>query len=372
MKATTTTWTLSGLVLSLMISMNPAQAQQDERETIRETLREEVRVEQKRVAKEAAAARTEQRAAMQEARRELREAAKRVAELSSRIGAEAAREAGHVYSYSFRTGDERPRLGLVMGGDTDDGVRILSVTPQSPADLAGLRSGDVIVAIDDQRLQDIDGESRTYHSLQLLGDLSTERSVRIAYQRDDQVAEVEVTPALLDDFAITPVIPDIDIEAILDGVSEVMPMVHFSGDLTAPVVHLEQRLMHWRDFELTELDPQLGEYFGSTEGLLVLEVPESFDGLLQRGDVLLQIDGRAPKDVNHAFRILRSYETGDELTLTVLRHDIQQQINLVMPEIPRHRLLTPPAPPEPPSPASAPRAPRPPNPGPGDAVKIVI
>jgi S1-C subfamily serine protease len=71
--------------------------------------------------------------------------------------------------------------------------------------------------------------------------------------------------------------------------------------------------------ELATLNPELGEYFGTTEGLLVVRAPRA-DGLgLKSGDVILGIDGRTPSTPSQAMRILRSYEEGDPVQFQVLR-----------------------------------------------------
>ncbi|HSR42689.1 MAG TPA: PDZ domain-containing protein, partial [Longimicrobiales bacterium] len=71
--------------------------------------------------------------------------------------------------------------------------------------------------------------------------------------------------------------------------------------------------------ELTEVNPELGEYFGTDEGLLVTEVREGSTLGLRAGDVLLAVDGREVEDVGHARRILQSYRPDEELTLRIMR-----------------------------------------------------
>lgn len=71
--------------------------------------------------------------------------------------------------------------------------------------------------------------------------------------------------------------------------------------------------------ELTPLGPELGEYFGTDEGLLVTDVRDGATLGLEPGDVLLAVDGRAVEDVDHARRILRSYQPDEELTLRIVR-----------------------------------------------------
>jgi S1-C subfamily serine protease len=88
----------------------------------------------------------------------------------------------------------------------------------------------------------------------------------------------------------------------------------------------------WSDMELTTLDANLGGYFGTTEGLLVVRAPgDSLLGL-RSGDVILRIGGRVPSSPSHAVRILSSYEAGDEIRIEVMRNKRQMEVKAIVPE----------------------------------------
>ncbi len=79
--------------------------------------------------------------------------------------------------------------------------------------------------------------------------------------------------------------------------------------------------------EVTELNPELGEYFSASEGLLVLSVDEEENSLnLAAGDVVLAIDGRDVEDQGDIWRILGSYEDGETVTFTVVRKGQRQEV----------------------------------------------
>ena len=86
------------------------------------------------------------------------------------------------------------------------------------------------------------------------------------------------------------------------------------------------------DMEMVKLTEQLGTYFGTSEGLLVVRAPSNEDLMLQDGDVILNIDGREPTSVEHAVRILGSYQAGEELTLEIMRDQRRRTIEIVMPD----------------------------------------
>jgi hypothetical protein len=83
---------------------------------------------------------------------------------------------------------------------------------------------------------------------------------------------------------------------------------------------------------LTELNPDLGEYFGAKEGVLVLKTPRDSTLALKAGDVILAIDGRTPTSAAHAQRILRSYDAGETAKLEILRKQKKLTVLWKVPE----------------------------------------
>jgi hypothetical protein len=51
-----------------------------------------------------------------------------------------------------------------------------------------------------------------------------------------------------------------------------------------------------------------------------VRAPASTAYRLEEGDVLLSIDGRVPESPGHAFRILHSYQPGEQVKLKVMRN----------------------------------------------------
>lgn len=72
--------------------------------------------------------------------------------------------------------------------------------------------------------------------------------------------------------------------------------------------------------QFAPLNPDLGRYFGTTDGILVLETPDSSTHVdLKGGDVILSIGDRKPTSVDHLFRILGSYTDSETVHFDVLR-----------------------------------------------------
>ena len=89
------------------------------------------------------------------------------------------------YSQGFSTLEDYVGIGVTLQ-QTEDGVRIVSVTPDSSAEQAGLLAGDLIIAIDGQ---DAAGMANTDVAALLRGEAGT--SVAITVRRQDE--ELTVT-----------------------------------------------------------------------------------------------------------------------------------------------------------------------------------
>jgi hypothetical protein len=63
----------------------------------------------------------------------------------------------------------------------------------------------------------------------------------------------------------------------------------------------------------------------------------------QDGDVIKSIDGREPKDLHHAVRILSSYEGGETVNFEIMRDKRKQTITIEVPDDRRSFLVPRPA-----------------------------
>ncbi|HEX7719740.1 MAG TPA: PDZ domain-containing protein, partial [Woeseiaceae bacterium] len=90
----------------------------------------------------------------------------------------------------------------------------------------------------------------------------------------------------------------------------------------------------WSDMEMVSLTRDLGEYFGTDQGLLVVRAPSDEQLKLRDGDVIQRIDGREPTSVSHAMRILGSYQGGETLQLEIMRKRKKETLSI---DVPDHR-----------------------------------
>lgn len=235
--------------------------------------------------------------------------------------------------------DNRARLGVIVRtepGDGDDqGARLQGVTPNGPADDAGLRAGDVITKVNGVSLA---GARPTPGDrlIELVNDLDDGDTVHVEYRRDGRTATTNVIARDGNSFDHSYRLPALAME--LDSLPATMDRSRIVLDRALaeargmPGIRASFFTSRWSNMELTTLDHDLGAYFGTTEGVLVVRAPSDSLLGLKSGDVILRIGGRAPTSPSHAIRILQSYNAGDEIRLDVMRDHRRQTLNATVPD----------------------------------------
>lgn len=303
---------------------------------------------------------------LDEARAELDRARERVTELSRELG-EGRRF--HIQTFSSK----RPMLGFVLGVNEAKGVRLEAVTPDGPADRAGLRSGDVLTRIDGQALVGEHAAERIGEAQRMLGGLEAGQTVVLDYERDGKAIKATVKAEPLAPLAfLGGAMPelnmdrlniDIDVEGIEEDIERSMGEFGKRIQLIGPMLEESIRFDAWRwqGLRLAPLDEDLARYFGTTRGALVLKAEGDVLNGLRSGDVIQSIDGEAINDPKQAMRTLAEADPGQRVALTVLRERRSIDVALTAPERPDVlRLFAPPAPPPPPKAPAPPPAPAPP------------
>jgi hypothetical protein len=309
------------------------------------------------------------------AREELHRAAQRVAELSRT-------HAGPGDMVIERRLLQRPLLGVILEADDGTGVRIAAVTPESGAAKAGLRSGDRITAIEGKPLAGSDASARLADARARLRSLDAETPVALGYVRDGRNATVKVTPSPGDhlvmlhdsdgafEFSGTPSMhigPD-------GGVRGEARVVRFAPGGVAPQIRREilgedicddeaecrfpllAEAFRWNGLNLASVDKNLGRYFGTDHGVLVISIPEGMGGL-QPGDVLQKVDGKAVNTPREAMAAAHAHAPGSAVPVEYLRDRKILNTKVTLPERAVLRLPPPPAPPAPPTPPTPPSPP---------------
>ena len=289
--------------------------------------REAEREREARVEREVEMKRAEMERKLAEAEIELAEAARRVAELSTR---NLPRQFYEVQSWPDMRG--KPRIGITIETEAShkgpvEGVEVISVTPGSAAADAGLRTGDVLTSVGGQALMSDTRKEANKALMEIVEALEGGDKLDVEYLRDGNVGRVTVEPRVVDSetfvFQGFPSSEDWreDIRVIPGAVGNAVRSFAYRWGGSS-----------WADMELVELNAGLGKYFGTEEGVLVVTAPKSGALELEDGDVIQEIDGRKPSSVNHAIRILSSYQPGEKIELSIMRDKRRRTLDVEMPD----------------------------------------
>ena len=222
----------------------------------------------------------------------------------------------------------RARLGLkvnLRARETDSiGAYVDAVTPNGPAAKAGLKSGDIITRVDQKSVlsggaavsRDVRESLPGLRLIELAATLEPNDTISIEYRRGKDRKTVSV---------ITADEPDILFRGRPEGRTfefryspdAQMSMPFATEDVIGNVPFLYGSAL--ASLELAPLNPDLGQYFGITTGVLVISVPKDTDLGFRGGDVVLAVDGRKPESPSHLLRILRSYGETEGYKAEVLR-----------------------------------------------------
>lgn len=224
------------------------------------------------------------------------------------------------------------QIGVSLEADDakKTGAVIETVTPDSPADKAGMKAGDAVVEFDGERVRSV------LHLTRLVQETPAGRGVAVVLLRGGQKVTVNVTPERRssdDDFAFR----------YLDTPRIARPTPAPPAPPRAPRPPL--MLDPARPFEIPGLlrfsrggrlgvttesiENQLAEYFGVKEGVLVKSVQDGSAAQkagIKAGDVITGINGTKVYDASDLNRALDRLETGGEFTVDVVRDKKTQSL----------------------------------------------
>jgi S1-C subfamily serine protease len=229
----------------------------------------------------------------------------------------------------------RAHLGMnvnLRAGDTDRyGALINSVSPNGPADRAGIRSGDIIVVLNDESLLDDEHvvtaeDGSSVPGLRLIAvasKLDPDDTINVELRRDDRTKLLSLVteswPTMVREWTT----PEGDWgvkfgeDSLLVEFEKAMPRVRTRVLSPGGNLFFADPLF---ELELAPMNAELGGYFGTSSGVLVISVPEGSGLGLKGGDVVLAVDGRATENPSHLHRILRSYQSDEGFELSIMRN----------------------------------------------------
>lgn len=248
----------------------------------------------------------------------------------SRAPRARARAPFSVFSFSGNHG----RIGVIVNtaanADSDKiGARIEGVTPGGPAAKAGLKVGDIITKFNGTSLAGVRAEGEEDESgpgaklVELAHNLDPGDTVQVEYRRGSDTKKATLVAeevSYSNEIRVPTTAPGF---AFPPGHMMIEPEIAGFGFCFGE---------GWCELNLVRLNADLGEYFGTSEGLLVVKAPADSSLPLKSGDVILSIGGRKPTTAEHAMRILRSYDTGETVSIEIMRKQKRMTLAWKVPE----------------------------------------
>ena len=209
--------------------------------------------------------------------------------------------------------------------DHNRGALIKQVVADSPADVAGLKHGDIIIKVGDKELIDSDDLSTTVMAMNP-GD-----EVDILIIREGKKKTIEATLGAGDEENFAP--------------KQIFKWIGNPGH-NSP--HSKSKTYTYEEYDfknsyigisLEGLSEQLGEYFGVKDGngILITEVIEDSPAKkagLKAGDVITKVDGETIADISDIQKVVRQKDEGEKVELTLLRNKKKKEFSVEVAEVP--------------------------------------
>lgn len=230
--------------------------------------------------------------------------------------------------------ERRPQMGVYLRTSRNPakdsiGAELTGVVGGGPADQAGLESGDIITQANGQPLARVGrrGQSPRSKLIRIKNELAVGDTLHVEYRRGSEAHAAHIVLSHVDspymvirDISVP--VPDVDFRVPRVAMAPFnvrFDLARFAGS-------------GWLDIELVTLDEDLGEYFGTHDGLLVIQAPRDASLRMKSGDVILEIDGRVPTSESHLMRIVRSYEPGETMRIEIMRNKRRTTLSVTVPE----------------------------------------
>ena len=326
-------------------------------------------------------------------REQMRELSKKMAVMSARLGDVGPR----TYAYRYIGDSERGMIGVALAQESS-GVRISAVTPGGPADKAGLHDGDLILSVRGSGEHDVATDAAGITGM--LRNLDVGQDITLSLQRGGKNLEVKVKAERREPFNLAYSIDGAEAEKVRAEVDQAMHGALALREQAAQIREQAQAAARdaaeqgrdaaeqsraaaeqarhaaeqgrqamqqirystpWWGLNLTSLNADLGSYFGTDHGALVLSADAQTAKALKSGDVLIAINGKRIQRPEDAMRILRDADSGTSLKVEVLRQRKTQTLSMPAPQFKSLFVPVPPAPLAPLQPLSPPAPPAPPT-----------
>ena len=211
------------------------------------------------------------------------------------------------------------------------GVEIKNVDQDAPAGKAGLKTGDVILDLNGQRVEGEEGLRR------MLRETPGGRTVTLGIWRDGALQQIKVTPASKKEYMskiYKEKMKDMKEWKFATPEPMIAPRVEIPR-IEMPAIDVVVRsYSRTTGMMVDNLTPQLGEFFGvkSGEGVLVRSVEKGSVAEasgLKAGDVIVKVDDERISDRNDFNRAMRRKE--GKTNIGIIREKREQTVNMNIP-----------------------------------------
>ena len=205
------------------------------------------------------------------------------------------------------TGDRAKALKL----PSDTGVEVTRVAPDSPAEKAGLKSGDVVLQINGIKVESLEQSSK------LVREIPVGREVKLEVFRNG------ASQTIIAKVGEHPPVPGIP-----DGIGFRMP------DVPRVIMGLRSPML---GVEAESIDGQLAQYFGLSDGVLVRTVMKGSAAEkagVKAGDVIFKVDDvkvATPPEISARLRAAH----GKAIPVAIMRERKEMSLTVEAPEAPR-------------------------------------
>jgi serine protease Do len=190
---------------------------------------------------------------------------------------------------------------LKSGKGPTQGVIVEDVESDSPAQKAGIKNGDVIVEYDGERVRS------TRQFTRLVQESAIGRQVPLIVTREGQRVPLNVERRTDESFRYVD-----ELVRIPKKVAPAAPKLDGLFSFGAGRLGIS----------VQELSPQLADYFGTKDGVLVSAVTDNSNASkvgLKAGDVITSFDNQSVTGTSELVRRVQRLNSGDEFTIGVVR-----------------------------------------------------
>lgn len=317
------------------------------------------------------------RSELDTAEQQLGDLSRRIAELSMQLHDTSPR----AFAFQYLNAPKRALVGVVFDAD-ETGVKIVALTPNGPAAKAGVQVGDRLLSIDGKPVPKVTGDDRRLAvdaARDMFGELEDGQAVTLVVERagktltfspkaerrepadwaqlfggklkldalrDFEIHNLEGLRAL-DNAEGLARIDELRQLQILEGMPEKLDALGPEQKRSIELViqnangagagkQLEKLRIHdLNSLNLSSLNPELGKYFGTDRGILVLENDPSMFPKLKSGDVIQVIDGQPADSVTDVMRAVGKKSAGEVMNVEIFRDRQRQVVSMEAPERPR-------------------------------------